>query len=109
MSILANLPHITIHKNACMIFTNGTYCGKPQVKEIFEKNFQLIQNEFYKISALDWIIKKEDYASCKFEFNWSGIIHGEHASGGGRGSMLLTNENGNWQIITEHLSPHPSS
>ena len=95
-----------IHPDCVVTFTNGTYKGKAQVEAIFRKNFDLIKDEIYTISNVHFVIEKSDYVVFIFNYNWSGIIHGEPAEGGGRGTSVIVKQNGNWQLISEHLGPN---
>lgn len=95
-----------MHKNVCVTFTNGTFHGLDKVKAVFEKNFEQITDEKYAISNVHWAHVSAMEAVCLYEFNWQGIIEGEHCSGGGRGTSVLIFEDNKWQLITEHLGPH---
>ena len=94
-----------IHENCAVTFSAGTHIGKVAVEAAFRKTFALIKEEKYKISDTHWIRETENSAVLIFQFSWSGIIEGKFASGSGRGTSVLTNENGKWQLICEHLGP----
>tara|TARA_B100000029_G_C17584200_1_gene960648 strand:+ start:1107 stop:1475 length:369 start_codon:yes stop_codon:yes gene_type:complete len=96
-----------IHDDACVTFNNGTYQGKAEVKQAFQKTFDLIKDEEYAIKNISWIKKTELIAVCMFNFEWRGIIHGKPAQGSGRGTSVLIHENNHWQLLTEHLGPNP--
>ncbi|MBJ7556167.1 nuclear transport factor 2 family protein [Marinomonas spartinae] len=97
-----------MHKNVCVTFSNGTFKGIEEVRTVFEENFSSIKDEQYSISKAHWAHISETEAVCLYCFSWKGIIEGEHCSGSGRGTTVLINENGCWQIITEHLGPNES-
>lgn len=94
-----------LHDDVCVTFANGTYKGKAAVREIFEQNFHSIQDEQYVISQLHWAYQSPLSAVALYEFHWQGMIAGEAASGGGRGTSMMVFERGRWWIITEHLGP----
>jgi hypothetical protein len=95
-----------IHEEACVTFSDGSrYVGKTEVKQAFERNFDLIQNEEYRISNVRWIRKRAEFAVCIYDFSWQGIIQGESSKGLGRGTMVVSYEDGHWWLITEHLGP----
>ncbi|MEM7385747.1 MAG: DUF4440 domain-containing protein [Verrucomicrobiota bacterium] len=99
-----------IDEDAVFIFSEGTYRGKPAIEKAFRKTFALIKNETYRMSELSWVVETEDTAACEFEFQWTGLIDGKEASGGGRGSSVLRQTKmGEWRITLEHLGPaaHP--
>lgn len=94
-----------IHEDCVATFTEDTFVGKNAVEGAFRKTFELIQDETYKITDIHWIAKTENYVVLSYIYNWAGIIHGQQSSGSGRGTSVLTHENGDWQILTEHLGP----
>ncbi|KAA3655712.1 MAG: nuclear transport factor 2 family protein [Chloroflexi bacterium] len=96
------------HEDVCVTFSDGTYKGKTAVQQAFERTFNLIKDETYTISNLCWIRKNADLAVCLFTYHWSGMINGQQASGSGRGTSVLVNENGRWLLLTEHLGPNPA-
>lgn len=96
-----------IHENCVATFTEGTFIGKLEVEKAFRKTFDLINDEKYKIKNLHWIVKTSEFAVLSFTYHWSGYINGDYNEGSGRGTSSLTNENGRWQIIAEHLGPNP--
>ena len=94
-----------MHPGICVTFNNGTYKGIAEVEGAFRKTFDLIKDETYAISNIHWIRNDDALAVCLYNFHWSGIINGQEASGGGRGTSVLVYENGRWLILTEHLGP----
>ncbi len=95
-----------IHPDACVTFSNGSVQrGKVEVQRAFERNFSLIKDETYAITNVHWTLKSSETAVYLFDFNWSGIINEKPASGGGRGTCVLVNENGRWLLLAEHLGP----
>ncbi len=97
-----------VHNDACVTFSSGTvHKGRDAVKAAFEKNFSLIKDEEYSITNVHWVVKSETTAVYLFDFQWSGIIKDKPASGGGRGTSVLVNENNRWHLLVEHLGPKP--
>ncbi|MEM9080047.1 MAG: nuclear transport factor 2 family protein [Verrucomicrobiota bacterium] len=95
-----------IHPNCSVTFSNGTFHqGKEAVREAFQRNFALIEDEAYSISDLHWTFKDHNFAVFTYSFKWSGKINGKNASGNGRGTSTLKNEHGTWQLVSEHLGP----
>jgi len=95
-----------VHREACVTFSNGTvHKGKAAVQKAFEHNFSQIQDEKYSMSNVHWVMKTAETAIYLFEFNWSGIIDGKAAQGAGRGTSVLVNTDGKWQLLIEHLGP----
>lgn len=94
-----------IHERCTAVFSENTYRGKSEVEQAFRRTFNLIQDETYRISNIQWLDRSEEYAICLYDFAWSGIINGQAASGGGRGTAVLKWGDGRWQLLCEHLGP----
>jgi ketosteroid isomerase-like protein len=95
-----------VHPNVCVTFSSGSvHIGKDAVRQAFERNFSLIQDETYVIENVHWVKKGVDTAVYLFTFRWSGIINGKSASGAGTGSSVLINGEKGWQLLVEHLGP----
>ncbi len=77
-------PQVTA--DAVFIFTEDTFVGKAAAKVAFEKTFKLIENEIFSLHDIAWTVVTDDAASCHYEFRWRGLIEGQEASGGGRGT-----------------------
>jgi hypothetical protein len=93
-----------VHAKACVTFSNGTvHKGLQAIKVAFTKNFSLIKDEKYSITDVHWVVKDKEFAVYLFNFNWSGFIDGQQASGSGRGSTTLIFEKGKWLLVSEHL------
>jgi len=93
-----------IHKDASVTFSTGTvHEGKAAVKIAFERNFQLIKNEAYRIENVRWLLKSESTAVYLFDFYWKGIINNQSVEGSGIGTSVLIREAGKWVLLTEHL------
>ena len=97
-----------MHDHVCVTFSSGAFNGKVEVQKAFEHNFTSIKDEKYSISNLHWAFLGNESATCLYTFHWQGLINGQLNSGGGRGTSVLVNEGGMWQILTEHLGPYPS-
>ena len=98
-------PHVT--DDAVFIFTEDTFVGKAAAKAAFEKTFNLIENEVFSLHDVSWTVVTDDAATCRYEFRWKGLIEGQEASGGGRGTSILQKIDGRWLIAHEHLGPYP--
>jgi hypothetical protein len=94
-----------IHEQCVATFGEGTFIGKVEVESAFRETFSLISEEKYTISNIHWIQETDNFAAFIFQYSWSGIVDHKFTSGSGRGTSILTNENGRWQLICEHLGP----
>ena len=92
--------------DAVFIFTEGTFVGKAAAKASFEKTFKLIENEVFSLHDIVWTVVTDDVAACRYEFRWKGLISGQEAEGGGRGTTILRKVEGRWLIAHEHLGPY---
>lgn len=96
-----------ISKDCKFWFSSGTYEGLNQTRQAFEKTWDLIKEEFYSISDVNWIAEADRAAICTYTFHWKGIIDGKPNEGQGRGTSCFRNETTGWKIIHEHLSHFP--
>jgi ketosteroid isomerase-like protein len=95
-----------IHPDACVTFSTGTvHKGKEAVRGAFEANFGAIAEEHYEISDIHWVHRDPGIAVYLFSFAWTGLIGGEAARGGGRGTCVIVKEGPRWQLLVEHLGP----
>lgn len=99
------VPHVA--EDAVFIFTEGTFTGHAAAKTAFEKTFALIQDEQFSLHEISWTTVTDSVAACHYEFRWKGVIGGQEASGGGRGTSILRKAGGMWLIAHEHLGPYP--
>ncbi len=47
-------------------FSDGSFCGKPEINAAFEKTWNLIRNETYWLENLVWIARGDEAASCTY-------------------------------------------
>lgn len=98
-------PHVA--EEAVFIFTEDTFIGHAAAKAAFEKTFNLIEKEVFSLHDVTWTAVSAEMASCHYEFRWKGLINGEEASGGGRGTSILRKVGTRWLILHDHLGPYP--
>ena len=94
--------------DATVFFREGSYYGKFQIKMILKNTFSIIKDETFEIQNLDWNHVEERFATCTFEYNWSGTIQGKRFVTPGRGSLAWANIEGSWRIVLEHFGPMPN-
>lgn len=95
------------HENCTVVFAEATYYGKKQVARAIAKTFSLIKDENFHLSEINWTIVRENFASCTFNFEWSGTINGKRFTNPGRGTALWVFHEDKWQIVNEHFGPMP--
>lgn len=93
-----------IFDKATYWFTDGSFSGIEEIRDAIQRTFDKIQNETYTITNLQWPVQSDLAAVCTYTFHWDGLIDGVKRSGSGRGTNVLSKENGAWQIVHEHLS-----
>jgi ketosteroid isomerase-like protein len=94
-----------INENAFYIFTDGTHTGRKEILKAFAKTWKFIKEEIYHIKDVKWLTVTENLGICSYVFEWSGIIDNEPKSGRGNATnIFVKNQNGNWEIIHEHLN-----
>lgn len=96
-----------ISSDAKFWFSSGTFHGMDQIQAAFKKTWNLIQNEVYWLTDLEWIAESETSATCIYTFNWKGLIEGQERTGKGRGTSVLCKKDSSWKIVHEHLSNFP--
>ncbi|MEV7869147.1 nuclear transport factor 2 family protein [Streptomyces sp. NPDC088124] len=89
-----------IASEAVYWFTDGSHQGREAVLSAIAETFATIHDEVYQINDLEW----DDHAICRYRFTWTGTIDGQPLSGTGRGTNVLVNNAGTWQMLHEHLS-----
>ena len=95
------------HNDCVVIFSEATYYGKLQVGMAIDKTFSIIKDESFKLSDIKWIYQSELFATCVFNYTWSGTMNKKTFSSAGRGTLAMVKTDDGWQIITEHLGPLP--
>ncbi|MER6062374.1 nuclear transport factor 2 family protein [Streptomyces sp. NPDC001792] len=85
-------------------FTDGSHRGREAVLAAIAETFAAIRDEIYQIDDLEWIAHSDDHAVCRYRFTWTGTVDGQPRSGSGRGTNVLVNNAGTWQMLHEHLS-----
>ena len=66
-----------------------------------------LNNDIYWLTDKVWSAAGSDVAACIYRFNWKSFIEGKEISGSGRGTSVLRQSDGTWQIVHEHLSKLP--
>ncbi|MZD07175.1 DUF4440 domain-containing protein [Streptomyces sp. SID5785] len=85
-------------------FSDGSHRGREAVLAAIAETFATIRDEVYQINDLEWVSHNSDHAVCRYRFTWTGTVDGHPRSGSGRGTNVLVNHAGTWQMLHEHLS-----
>jgi ketosteroid isomerase-like protein len=93
-----------IAPDATFWFSDGSHCGLSDVRVAFEKTWAALNKDTYWLTNKQWIASGSEVAVCVYCFNWSSFLSGKEISGSGRGTSVLRQSEGRWQIVHEHLS-----
>jgi len=93
-----------IAPDAVYWFSDGSHRGRDAVLAAIADTFSTIRDEIYQINDLEWIAADSNHAVCRYRFAWTGTVDGQPRSGNGRGTSVLVNTDGAWQMLHEHLS-----
>ena len=93
-----------IASDAVYWFSDGSHHGRDAVLAAIAETFATIRDEVYQIDDLEWITADHGHAVCRYRFTWTGTVEGQPKSGRGRGTNVLVNTDGAWQMLHEHLS-----
>ena len=93
-----------IASDAVYWFSDGSHRGRDAVLVAIAETFATIRDEVYRIEEVEWVSVSAGHAVCRYRFAWTGTVNGQPKSGRGRGTNVLVNTDGTWQMLHEHLS-----
>lgn len=93
-----------IKEDAVYYFSDDTVKGHKHLKKYFEKTWDYIREEVYKIYDVNWITISETNAVCIYQFQWWGKIEGILKKDKGRGTNVFEKNDQGWKVVHEHLS-----
>jgi len=99
-----------IHNDAFFRFNDGDFVGKQAVRAAFEKTWKGSANarkERFYLTDIQVLTVDRKSATATYTYNWEGSMDGQSFRIQGRGTRVLVVENGQLQIIHEHLSRQP--
>jgi ketosteroid isomerase-like protein len=87
-------------------YSNGSaLLGKDAFAAFMTASWKVIENYTYQTLDSVWVTKSDAAAAVIYSFDWSGLVRGDEAKGGGRGTRVFRKEPGSgWLIAHEHLS-----
>jgi ketosteroid isomerase-like protein len=86
-------------------FTNKECKNIKEIEEYFNNTWNLIKNEVYRISDVNWIGIDNNIATCLYTYHWEGYHNGNFVSGTGNATNVFKKTDSGWKLIHEHLSP----
>ena len=93
-----------IAPDATFWFSDGTHVGIAAIRGAFERTWQALADETYRLDQREWIAEGDTAAACIYRFNWKATVDGRQSSGSGRGTTVLRRVDDRWWIVHEHLS-----
>jgi ketosteroid isomerase-like protein len=99
-----------IDERAYFRFNDGDYIGRESIHGVFEKTWRgdpsVKKARFY---LTDIVVLTTDVtsATATYTYHWEGAQGGRQFRLRGRGTRVLTHENGRFRIVHEHLSYFP--
>jgi ketosteroid isomerase-like protein len=88
-------------------FSSGTFVGHAETRQAFEKTWNMIKDETYWLTDVEWIAESDLAAVSTYTFHWKGMIENQSCEGIGRGTSCFRKEKDGWKLIHEHLSHYP--
>ncbi|WP_409271922.1 YybH family protein [Neobacillus sp. SCS-31] len=96
-----------LHPEAVYWFSDKTCTSISDIKVYFENSWNLIQDEVYSASDINWLAVDANTATCIYRYHYEGFYNGTFISGSGRATNVFVKDaNQEWKLIHEHLSPN---
>lgn len=93
-----------IAEDAVYYFTDGRFEGIEAIKAAFEKTWNTIKDEKYRLTNIRWMGVSDNLAVCIYDFHSQGIVDGRPFTASGKGTNVFSKTDGHWKIVHEHLS-----
>ncbi|WP_054711511.1 nuclear transport factor 2 family protein [Bacillus sp. JCM 19041] len=93
-----------LHPEAVYFFTDATCRGYEEIGAYFNQTWNLIKEEVYSASEVEWIAISEEMATCTYTYTYEGYLEEEFISGKGRATNVFSVIGSEWKLIHEHLS-----
>lgn len=86
-------------------FTDKEYKSITEIENYFNNTWNLIKEEVYSVTNVNWIGIDDNIATCLYTYHWEGYYDGNHVSGKGNATNVFKKIDDKWKLIHEHLSP----
>ena len=99
-----------IQDNAFFRFNDGDFSGKQAIRAVFEKTWKgsaNVKKERFYLTDIQVLTVDSKSATATYTYNWEGSMDGKLFHIQGRGTRVLVVQNGQVQIVHEHLSRFP--
>ena len=95
------------HENCAVLYSDGTYVGKPMLKQAFDKTYALMKNGEYSLTDFHFPVITDKFCSCVAKFYWSAEIYGKSINSEHRITLFIAKDDNEWKIVNQHLGPMP--
>ncbi len=99
-----------VHDQAFFRFNDGDFVGRQAVRGAFEKTWKgsaNVKKERFYLSDIQVLSVDSKSATATYTYHWEGAMNGQPFRIQGRGTRVLVVEQGQLQILHEHLSRWP--
>lgn len=93
-----------LSRKAVYYFSDSICSTSEEIRKYFESAWNLIQNEVYSISDVNWLYNSGNSVICLYFYHYEGYLNGVFTSGEGKATNIFVKENDKWVLIHEHLS-----
>jgi ketosteroid isomerase-like protein len=90
--------------DAVFWLSEGSYVGKPAVRQAFEDTRSRLNSERYTLSGVEWVVATYWTSACTYDFRSESTVNGKRTVHEGRGTNVLKRIGGSWRIVHQHLS-----
>ncbi|MHC0039665.1 YybH family protein [Pseudoneobacillus sp. C159] len=96
-----------LSENAVYWFQDKEYKTTSEIEAYFNNTWNLIKEERYWISNVQWLGISDTMATCLYQYHWEGLHNNKPISGKGNATNVFMKFEHEWKLIHEHLSPLP--
>ena len=105
-SLIANM----IDERAYFRFNDGDFVGRQAIQAVFEKTWRgdpAVKKARFYLSDVVVLTTDRASATATYTYNWEGSQGSQQFKVQGRGTRVLSYEDGKFRIVHEHLSRFP--
>lgn len=79
--------------------------GLDAVRRSFNRTWSIVKDEAYSVHDVQWLAREGDTAVVLYTYCWAGQIEDHIRWGGGLATNVLSQTDGRWAVVHEHLTP----
>lgn len=83
--------------------------GLDAVRQSFQRTWSIVEDEVYSVHDVQWLVRDRRAAVVVYGYCWTGRVEGRARWGGGLATNVLSNSEGRWAVVHEHLTPYEES